>query len=277
MAKHFRVERRHFGTIFDLADILTELNDSPYKLVIRGEPMPGLDLKHPVRRLKYCGDDQAATFRSSLTGERWICFDFDKVACPRAIDPKANPTAALKYLASLLPTAFHNTTFWAQWSSSAGFKGWSSLSAHLWFVLDKPITDDDLWLWGQSVSAPIDTRLFNAVQPHFTAAPVLGYDVPNPCPVRYQLIKGLNDAASITPAGTDDGRRTEGLSREVGTNPTGTRDAPRPQRAATGSHRPPMGGGRIYQRASRNSGEILSEAQPLLSERLIMQFHQRSN
>jgi hypothetical protein len=277
MAKRFRASSRSFETIFDLADILTDLNSDPRSFVIRGEAMPGMDLSQPVRRLKYSGPDQSATFRSCEAGRRWVCFDFDKVACPSSIDARSSPGAAINYLASLLPSEFHDVTFWAQWSSSAGIKGWSNLSAHLWFVLDEPITDDDLWLWGQSVAAPIDTRLFNTVQPHFTAAPLFAYDVPDPRPSRHQLIKGRSDVATIRPTQADDLRRTEGGARKTGTHPTGARNTPWTPRPATGSHHPEVGSGRVYQRAGSDSGTVPPETQPLLSDRLIMQFRQRFN
>lgn len=276
MAKRFRVTSRPFNTIFDLADILADLNAAPRSFAIRGEPMPGVDLSAPVRRLKYSGPGQPATFRSSETGRRWICFDFDKVAAPVTIDARANPARALDYLAGLLPAEFHNVTYWGQWSSSAGIKGWSSLSAHLWFVLDQPISDDDLWLWGQSTAAPIDTRLFNSVQPHFTAAPIFAFDVPDPCPSRHHLIKKEYDVAALRPAETNGCGRAESRSRETRLHPVTVGDPARPARREAGSPCPQMGSGRTYHRSGSDSGAVLPET-PLLSERLIMQFRQRLN
>ncbi|QUS39559.1 hypothetical protein RPMA_12465 [Tardiphaga alba] len=277
MAKRFRVSQRNFTTIFELADILENLNSDPRSLVIRGEPVPGLDVSQPVRRLKYSDPNQLATFRSSPIGQRWICFDFDKVACPAGIDPKTEPATAIKHLISLLPGAFHGVTCWAQWSSSAGIKGWSQLSAHIWFVLDRPITDDELWLWGQSTSAPIDIRLFNAVQPHFTAAPIFAFDVPDPCPNRFMLIEGAADVAQIRAAGADGCRRDAG--HPEATRPQSARDgtAPRPQEPRPAPANLAMGSGRTHHRASRDSGSVLPSETPLLSERLAMQFRQRFN
>jgi hypothetical protein len=40
-------------------------------------------------------------------------------------------------------------TFWAQLSSSSGIKGWNTLSAHLWFMLDRPVNDDILNQWAK--------------------------------------------------------------------------------------------------------------------------------
>jgi hypothetical protein len=274
MARRFTVERRTCVTIQDLASVLTQLSSEPRSFVIRGEPIG--DTAGPVRRLKYSGEDGDATFRSSA-GERWVCFDFDKISPPPAICAATRPDEAMEYLADLLPPEFHDVTFWGQWSSSSGINGWATLSAHLWFMLDKPVTDDDLWLWGKSINSPIDTRLFNSVQPHFTAAPIFAYDVPDPCPVRHSLIKGSRDAAELRTTKADDRGRTEVNPRKVEPDTEATRNETRPERSSTGSHRSQMGSGRINKGSCSNRSQIVYETQPLLSERLIHQFRQRDN
>lgn len=227
-ARYFTIERRAAETIYDLAEILTALSAEPQKLVIRGEPIPGLDLSLPVRRLKHCGSDKQATFRSSPAGEKWVCFDFDEIPCPDSIDAGEHPGNALLLLSYLLPAEFHDVTFWAQWSSGAGLDDWKTLSAHLWFMLDRPVTDDNLRAWAVSSNAPIDPCLFNAVQPHFTAAPILSSDVEDPTLQRHGLIKGSRDVVEFTAAKKPkrhDTDRTSRSARAPGPHSEGTRTA----------------------------------------------------
>lgn len=194
----FSVTREHVETIDELAALLTCVSADPHKLVIRGEPIPGIDISRPVRRLKYSRNGVPATFRSSLQGEQWLCFDFDKVPCPAGLNPATDPGAAMTVLSYILPPEFHDVTFWAQWSSSAGLNGWATLSAHLWFMMDRNVTDDDLNFWALTRCPIIDARLFNAVQPHFTAAPIMSGGVTDPVSQRHGLVRGSRDLVNFT-------------------------------------------------------------------------------
>lgn len=191
MPRYFKALREPVGGFWDLAAVLTKLVAEKDRFVIRGEPRPGIDTRFPVRRLKYDGSVSPATFRSSPKGQHWVCMDFDKVPCPAGIDPVAAPQDALLFLSYLLPEGFHDVSFWWQWSSSAGLDGWKTLSAHLWFWLDRPATDDELQAWAADhPSTPIDRRLFNCVQPHFTASPIISTGVTDPCPKRHGVVRG---------------------------------------------------------------------------------------
>jgi hypothetical protein len=194
MSRLFNVRREPVDDISDLACVLEQLAADPCSFVIRGEPCPGIDLRRPVRRLKYPDpdDDTPATFRSSPHGERWLCADFDKVPTIAGADPIHDPESALQTLTWLLPPEFHGVTFWGQFSSSAGLDGWRTMSAHLWFMLSDPVTDDDLNAWAANADIPIDRRLFNAVQPHYTAAPILD-GIDDPIRRRCCLVEGAFD------------------------------------------------------------------------------------
>lgn len=196
MSKMFRVKRRSFGSIYDLHNILCYLERDSFSFIIRGEPIDGLDLSRPMRRLKYSDTDAVATFQSSAEGNRWICFDFDKIECPAAIDPSLSPEKAIRYLRRLLPAEFQNVTCSWQWSSGAGLDGWSTLSAHLWFMLATPFTDDRLREWVYDLRLPVDASLFNAVQPHFTAAPIF-HGMNDHINQRSGLISGTTDVVKI--------------------------------------------------------------------------------
>ena len=189
--------------IRDLARLLTAQERRKDECVIRGEPVPGLDLSQKVRRLKYADKDYStgevhpATFRSVARGVRWLCFDFDKLPCPAEIDPVAAPQDAWLFFSYLLPEEFHEVTFFAQWSASAGMDGWKTISGHLWFMLAEPIHDDDLREWAVASGASIDPALFNAVQIHYTAAPIFSRGVENPCKIRSGLAPGNRDTVSL--------------------------------------------------------------------------------
>lgn len=98
MSRLFMVRRGPVDDISDLACVLEQLAADPCSFVIRGEPCPGIDLRRPVRRLKYPDpdDDTPATFSSSVHGERWICCDFDKVPTIAGVDPMRDPESALQ-------------------------------------------------------------------------------------------------------------------------------------------------------------------------------------
>lgn len=265
MSKYFTVERRAVETINDLATALTELNSSPRQFIIRGEPIPGLNLDHPIRRLKHDGEDNRATLRSSPDGQAWVCLDFDNVYCPDGIFPARDFENAMLYLRDMLPLEFQDVTFWAQLSSSAGIHGWDKMSAHLWFMLDRPITDDRLNAWAIDTDAPIDPRLFNAVQPHFTSAPIFAFDVPDPCPVRCGLIKGSRDVVCLDLPQTNEREGIAENSRASQPHSETTRATPRSERPQPGSRNSQVGvGRRTDQWASSDSAAIILE-RPLLS------------
>src|ERR1035437_649478 len=203
----FNIRRQPIEDISDLACVLEQLAADPCSFVIRGEPCPGIDLRQPVRRLKYADGETPPTFRSSPHGERWLCADFDKVPTIAGVDPIRDPESALSTLTWLLPPEFHGVTFWGQWSSSAGLDGWQTMSAHLWFMLSDPATDDDLNAWAANADLPIDRRLFNTVQPHFTAAPILD-GVDDPIRRRHFLVEGAFDEVPL-----DCARRAQPISR----------------------------------------------------------------
>ena len=185
MAKLFTVSTIPIDSIFDLAEALAELGENGRSFVVRGEPLAHGD-DEPRRRLLHDRDGIKATFTSRAA--RWACLDFDKLICPPQLSPATDPQAAAAYLASLLPEPFQEVSFYFQWSASAGLDGWETLSAHLWFMFDRAVSDPELQAWANTCRAPIDTRLFNAVQPHFIARPTFrGID--DPCPVRNILVR----------------------------------------------------------------------------------------
>jgi hypothetical protein len=140
-------------------------------------------------------------------------------------------------------------------------------------MLDHPINDDNLHRWAQGIDSPIDVRLFNAVQPHFTAAPIFAYDVTDPCPVRHGLIKGTRDVVTLDLSKANVGEGIADNSCHPEADSERTRPTARPDRTTPRSRNSQMGiGSRNNQWANSNSGAIILE-RPLLSEWLTNCFH----
>ena len=197
-AKWFAVETTPVAGIADLAALLARLEHATDRFIVRGSLLPDAKparcrrLVHPDPRT---GD--AATFAPEA--RPWALIDMDGIEAPAACDPTIDPEDGIEHLIGLLPPEFHDATCWWQWSSSQGFKG-DTLSAHLWFWLDRPIADTDLRRWAETFNHAhgkmIDPALFNAVQPHYTAGPIFD-GVPDPLSRRSGLREGLDDAVAL--------------------------------------------------------------------------------
>lgn len=160
--------------IQDLSDALTILEREPTSFVVRGEP---IDLSCERLVFRRSGGDCAA-FTSSAPGRCWLILDFDKVTRPAALAQKRGGAVAdSEYLVSLLPKEFHNASYHWQLSSSAGIGANELIKLHLAFWLDQPATDQELKAWAKVINkragyALVDAALFQAVQAHYTAAPL---------------------------------------------------------------------------------------------------------
>ncbi|HHW4679760.1 MAG TPA: phage/plasmid primase, P4 family, partial [Xylella sp.] len=67
--------------------------------------------------------------------------------------------------------------------------------AHVWFWLATPCTSEQLKAWAASCGLKVDTSVFNAVQIHYTAAPVFEAGVCDPVPVRSGFVPGWGTEA----------------------------------------------------------------------------------
>jgi hypothetical protein len=194
--KWFAVESAEVECIGALSALLTRLGRDTTALVIRGELLPGVDPRR-VRRLKHRRGNAGPCFAEPVGGRRWVLIDFDRVPIRADIDLVDDPEGAVEYLVGLLPDAFQDVSCHWQLSSSAGMSDLGVLSAHLWFWLDRPVTEGGLKRWATTIAVPIDRSLFNEVQPHFTAAPIFEAGVRDPLPRRSGLRIGLEDAVQL--------------------------------------------------------------------------------
>lgn len=190
--KYFNVTEVELNDFDDLATVLTALEDEPTACVIRGSLLPG---RSPVgvRRKKDDPDPREVFFQENPNGVQWMMLDFDRIEAP---SENMTDGERLDFLVSHLPSEFHDASFFYQWSSSAGLKGWKTPKAHLWFWLDEPWRDE--FLKGKVVHEkwPVDTSVINPVQVNYTARPLFT-NCPDPLPQRSGIVRKTNDAVSL--------------------------------------------------------------------------------
>lgn len=185
--KNYRVEQVAVENIGGLSAALTKIERDPNAAVIRGTPNGNPDSEAAVgmvRKISASFDDVALP---------WVLIEVD--AFKPSVDPVLDPVAAIdEFIAATLPPAFADVSFHWQLSSSAGHqKNAGVLKVHLWFWLSAPATSAQLKAWAQSLALPIDTSVLNAVQLHFTAAPLFEPGVFDPVPKRSGFVRGLFD------------------------------------------------------------------------------------
>lgn len=202
-AKWFIVEQTEVTDIRSLSSLLCELEIDFKRQVIRGEPLPKVDLSKPVRRLKHAdpADKLAPYFRSAPEGIRWFCIDIDHLLLPPRLRRKPrNNQAVVRYAISQLPECFHDVTCHWQFSSAYMVTDHDNARIHLWFWLNRPVTDAEAKRWAQQINAEsklIDASLYQAVQPHYTAAPIFSDGMKDPLVKRSGLLESHNDEVAV--------------------------------------------------------------------------------
>ncbi|PWC98022.1 hypothetical protein TSO5_03585, partial [Azospirillum sp. TSO5] len=177
----------------DLAALLQQHSANPKAFVIRGAASGAWSLEFPVRRTSISKPMQPAAFRAQP--RRWLAIDMDKVPMPAGTDPVSDPDDAIEYLRGQLPDEFQEASCWWQFTSGQGFKG-DTLNARLWFWLDRPLNDVQLRTWARERDH-IDAALYNAAEPHYIAAPILGPGVRDPLPRRSGVHRGETDEVML--------------------------------------------------------------------------------
>ena len=206
ISKEFRFRPVRFDTPDDFFDQMEELNRNPYAFIVRGHPSKTTDLECDVRRIVRNDGTGTLVFAS----RRWVTLDIDGIPAgdtgilPSEFDP-TNPELSILEVIDLLPGVFQNVSCHWRYSSSMGFKG-DTVRCHLSFVLDVPVSDDDLRRYFNTFNESfvqvhgrrlVDPALFNPIQPHYTAAPVL-HKVDDPLPKRSGIFKVEQDVVNIS-------------------------------------------------------------------------------
>lgn len=189
--KNYSVSSETVDDLRALSALLTRLEANPRAGVIRGtfkgdeaaaEIDPDNYQQGLARKIKALYDD---------VPHHWALFDIDKYKTD--IDPAIDAEGAItEFIRTQLPECFHDISYHWQLSSSAGHaKSAGLLSAHLWFWMARPFSSDELKLWASMTNSPVDKTLFNAVQFHYTAAPLAEPGVTIPVLQRSGLVEGL--------------------------------------------------------------------------------------
>jgi len=195
-------------------------------LLVRGVMVANADERGEINRTR-CGP--AATLAPHPSGRRVIVCDLDKLnpgalglrdwpadRWPTAAEGEALLQAAIK---QRLPESFHAAAAAYRWSSSAGVPGgkrgplgWSRPSAHVFFVLDRPVNDESLALWLDDKADPSVAHSEHAL---YLATPLFDGAPPPAWPEDFERVGTLDgEAEVVTPAELSDGEEWA-LEREV--------------------------------------------------------------
>lgn len=198
-AKYFRCEELTVDSIHDLSQCLQELEGDSHSAIIRGrylgekhsrEVEPSGTKTGPVLRRKSVFED---------TPHHWILIDIDDYE-PFDFEPLVDPVGAIREFVRLsLPPCFHDTSFHWQLSSSAGHpsKNPRVLKAHVWFWLTNSYTSGQLSAFAKESELRADKSLFDTIQLHYTAAPVIAEGVKAPHLQRSGFFVGTLDEVSL--------------------------------------------------------------------------------
>jgi len=196
---HFSVSQIGIGNVGDLHRQLDLLTRDPFSFVVRGRPLPSINRHHTRRRLhKDPKTGEPPTFAPQA--RRWLMVDCDHLPAPPLTDVIVHPDDAVQYVLGRLPPEFHDTTVFAQFSSSQGLPGSEPfISLHLWYLCTRAYSDEELKRWVTFVNRTeklVDPALYNAVQPHYIAAPLF-LGMLDPLPRRHGIWEGLYDELEL--------------------------------------------------------------------------------
>jgi len=196
-AKYNYFEENEVNSIFELSTLLKHIEQDPRRYIIRGEPTEHVRPGMKVRRIKNAQPDGTPpSFRE--VARPYLMVDIDELEAPSSVNPVS--LDAVEYAISKLPEEFRHVSTFFQFSANAGLKG-QQIKLHLWYWLDRPVTDSDLRHWAKDFNQRIGTKLvdpalYHGVQSHFIAAPILE-GIPDPVQERSGLIVKENHTVEI--------------------------------------------------------------------------------
>lgn len=199
--KHWRFQSVTVDGLHGLGYKLLELADQRKSAIIRGAPVPGLDLTKPHRRLLYADAESPATLVPCA--RRWIALDIDGARVPSGMgDAHYMRTAADYIRQKLLPPEWRDVDMMVSATSSTGRKGDDRAHLRMWAVLSEPATDEALNAYAAAVAfakpdLKLDPALFNPVQIHFTCRMFDG--VPDPVERRGRVVYLPGSKPTVTP------------------------------------------------------------------------------
>lgn len=164
--------------LYGVYDLLDELELQRDRCIVRGAPL--FDETVWTRRLMR--SEQTTAPRKdggepafAAADRAWVCLDLDDVERPEGW----RDHQPLRMVDALVPAPFGGAGLVWQWS--AGARPGGKIRAHVWYLLNRPACDASLRDWLRELGVK-DLSLYNAVQVHYTAAPLFeGMDDPMTC------------------------------------------------------------------------------------------------
>ena len=186
-----------FTGLSGLYEILETVSRNPRAMLVRARLKGGIDPSEVYRRKD--GNYNDGTDHLVEIEHHWLLLDFDDIRIGPH-DLVGDPEAAIKLLIEqYLPPAYHGVSFIWQLSASAGMgDGPERIRAHLFFMLDRPMGQDELTEYHRHQAPAIDQAVFGTVQPLYIAAPQFrgGFD---PLPRRLGLVEYDVNPGAIIP------------------------------------------------------------------------------
>ena len=200
----FRPTEENFTSLDDLAASIVSISADPSAMVIRGALKPthrdaltsNPNLEVRKNKLQKAGSEPFF----DETERCWVMIDIDNFPLRPSDDLVDDPGSAVAHaIEELLPPPFHDVRCFFQLSSFlAGFVH-GILKCHVFFWLSSPIADTPLKSVMQQCAPRLsDYSVFQAVQPHFIAAPIIEGG-PDPIPRRFGWIDGIDGAVTLPP------------------------------------------------------------------------------
>jgi hypothetical protein len=126
---------------------------------------------------------------------RWVALDFDDLPRPEGVEATELALCA-RVAINMLPGGFHQAIGLAQATAQHGISPGSRL--RLWYRLSRPTSRPELKHWLRD--APIDTSVFGAGQPIYTATPRFTGGAIDPLPRRIAAVPGTLPEVIVPPA-----------------------------------------------------------------------------
>ena len=192
----FDLEEYIVCSLTELSSLLTALEDNPNKFVIRGSLIEG----RPTNNIRRTGkSDQYNHPESNFNpaSRQWCGIDIDGLDLPTRFTDIANQQEEIiRYTISKLPEEFQDIDCHYQFSSSMGVTT-GKIKVHLWYWLERKVSDAEMKAWLSKAETPVDSRLYQPVQPHFTARPIFTDGAIDPLPNRSGLFEAGNAKRTV--------------------------------------------------------------------------------
>jgi hypothetical protein len=179
---YFKVEYRDFSGFNEMCGILDEVMANGNMAIVRGDIETTIEARvlhgMKIRRTKFQRRDDPPGLEPAVRD--WVMLDVDKFEVSEedwnAINPALYPDEAVRFIIDKLPYYFRDASCWWQFSASQSVFPYRNISLHMFFLLDRTVSDTTMRLWAESQGSvpghlPLDKSVFDCIQPHYIATP----------------------------------------------------------------------------------------------------------